>query len=251
MPVDATLQSFLFVLARVAGVVVFLPVPGYRSAAWGVRAVLAMGLTLALAPKWPVVSGAPAWKLWDLGAEAALGVSVGLVAAWLMEAFVAAMQLLGLQAGYSYASTIDPSTQADSGVLQVLAQLAAGLLFFAAGLDAAMIRVFARSFDLLPPGGFRLTGEIAGAMIGFVSHSFSVGVRMALPVIALLGLVDLALALVGRIEAQMQLLSLAFPIKMLVAMVVVGSAAPLWLPLFERSAARAVELAARMAGGGG
>ncbi len=48
------------------------------------------------------------------------------------------------------------------------------------------------------------------------------GVRLALPVVALLVMVDIALALLGRLNAQLQLLSLAFPAKMLVALLMLG-----------------------------
>jgi flagellar biosynthetic protein FliR len=47
-------------------------------------------------------------------------------------------------------------------------------------------------------------------------------VRLALPVVALLVMVDVALALLGRINAQLQLLSLAFPAKMLIALILLS-----------------------------
>ena len=47
-----------------------------------------------------------------------------------IEAFMVGAQMIGLQAGYSFASTVDPSTQADSTVLVVFAQTAAGLPCF-------------------------------------------------------------------------------------------------------------------------
>ena len=43
---------------------------------------------------------------------------------------------------------------------------------------------------------------------------FSTGLRLALPVAGMLLLVDLALALVGRINAQVQMITIAFPLKM-------------------------------------
>jgi len=49
-----------------------------------------------------------------------------------------------------------------------------------------------------------------------------VGLRLAFPVVALLVMVDVALALVGRVNAQLQLLSLAFPVKMALTLVVFG-----------------------------
>jgi flagellar biosynthesis protein FliR len=126
--------------------------------------------------------------------------------------------VLGLPAGYGYASTVDPNTQADSGILLVLAQLSAGLLFFALGLDREVFRLFAQSLERIPPGVFVLRPISAQAMVGIASALFSVGVRLALPVVALLAMVDVALALLGRLNAQLQLLALAFPVKMLAAL---------------------------------
>ena len=71
--------------------------------------------------------------VWVLS-EAAFGIVAGVLVGLTPEAIVMGAQMLGLQAGYGYASTIDPNTQADSGILLVLAQLLAGLLFFALGL---------------------------------------------------------------------------------------------------------------------
>ena len=83
--------------------------------------------------------------------EAALGVGIGLAVAFATEAFSVGAQMMGLQAGYSFASTVDPNTQADSPVLVVFAQLAAGLLFFAMGLDREVLRIFARSLETRRP----------------------------------------------------------------------------------------------------
>src|SRR4029077_8897605 len=55
LPVS-TMLAFLYVLARVAGVIAFLPIPGFRNAPSTVRAVLAMAFTVALFPAWPAVS---------------------------------------------------------------------------------------------------------------------------------------------------------------------------------------------------
>ena len=219
------LYAFLLVLARVGGALVFVPLPAVNGAPVAARISLAAGLTLALAARWPVVDPAAvsparlcAWTL----SEAAVGLAVGVSVAIVLEVFVLAAQILGLQAGYAYASTIDPNTQADSGILLVFAQLTASLLFFAAGLDREVFRLFARSLDSIPPGAYVLGPPSAAAMIHLGATLFSVGLRIAFPVVALLVMVDVALALVGRINAQLQLLSLAFPAKMAVALVVLS-----------------------------
>jgi flagellar biosynthetic protein FliR len=186
---------------------------------------LALGFTLALSARWPEVNatGIGIFTLagWAIS-EAALGIAIGVSVAIVLESFNFAAQVLGVQAGYGFASTIDPNTEADSGILLVFAQLIAGLLFFAMGLDREVLRLFAQSLDKVPAGTYVFGRASADSLIRLASGLFSVGVRLAMPVVALLVMVDVALALLGRINSQLQLLSLAFPAKMLIALLVLS-----------------------------
>jgi flagellar biosynthesis protein FliR len=217
----STLLGFLLVLCRISGVFVFLPVPGLRSGSDPARIFAVLAITISLYPLWPNVGhmeqsiGALAATI---ASEAVLGITIGLGVAFVMEVLSMAAQVSGLQAGFGFASTIDPNTQNDSSILLVIAQTLAGLLFLASGLDREVMRVFAASLEKFPPGHFALSTGIAEAIVKLSSGIFSLGVRLALPIVALLGLVDLALALLGRLNAQLQLISLAFPVKMMAAM---------------------------------
>jgi len=235
----AGLQSFLLVLARVAGAVSFVPFPGFSNGADAARVALALGLTAALAPLWPAVAlpePLVGSLVAALASEAAFGLTVGLAVAILIESLLVAAQVFGLQAGYSYASTIDPSTQADSNLLLVLAQLSGGLLFFALGLDRQILRVFAASLVAHPPGTFFLARSSIDTVIGLGSAMFTTGVRLAMPVVVLLALIDISLALLGRIHQQLQLLTLAFPVKMLAALAFLGLVFVLFLPVYRTAA---------------
>jgi flagellar biosynthetic protein FliR len=66
----------------------------------------------------------------------------------------------------------------------------------------------------------------------------STGLRLALPVAALLILIDFALALVGRVQQQLQLLSLAFPGKMAAALAILAVLAPVVPRIFNSAAQR-------------
>lgn len=246
-----TLYGFLLVLARVGGALVFVPLPGVKGAPEAVRAALALGFTLALAARWPAVDAAAVTPMklagWAL-AEAAVGIAIGVAVAIVLETFTLAAQVLGLQAGYAYASTIDPTTEADSGVLLVFAQLAAGLLFFSLGLDREVLRLFAQSLDAVPVGRYVFGPSSALALVGLASGLFAVGVRLALPVVALLLMIDVALALLGRLNQQLQLLSLAFPIKMLAALLVLSWVAVLFPRILLEFSGHAWTVARRMLG---
>jgi flagellar biosynthesis protein FliR len=235
-----TIYAFLLVLARISGAIVFVPIPGFSAGPEPVRIILALSFTMSLFPVWPAVTVVPGIGLlagW-LVSEAALGITVGLVVSFLSEAFGVFGQMVGLQAGYSFASTIDPTTQADSGIFIILAQTISGLLFFALGLHREVLRLFARSLENIPPGTFAITAAHADALIRLGSTIFSTGVRLAFPVVALMVMVDIALALLGRINAQLQLGSLTFPAKMLAGLAIVSAMAAIFPTICQAYAER-------------
>ncbi len=121
-----------------SGALAFVPLPGLSAVAGPAKVAFAIGFTLALSAQWPTVEAqsvtASTLAAWA-GAEAAIGVAIGVSVTIVLEAFTLSAQVLGLQAGYAFAQTIDPNTQADSGILLVLAQLLGGMFFFAMGLD--------------------------------------------------------------------------------------------------------------------
>jgi len=234
----STLYAFLLVAARTGGLVAFLPFPGLRNAPDSFRVVLALVLAFALFPAWPQLPNTPvsmgtliAWAF----SEAGFGLAVGIAVAFFIEAFQLAMQILGLQAGYGYATTIDPSSQADSGVLQVLTMLVTGLLVFSTGIDRELFRILGASLETVPAGSWTVTAASADGIARLGSAMFSLALRLAMPVIALLLLIDLALALLGRMQQQLQLLTLAFPVKMLAALGLLTAMAPTIARLFESS----------------
>jgi len=224
-----TLYAFLLVLARVSGVFVFVPLPGIQAGPAFIRAALSASITLALMPLWPAIPSVGlsfgtlvGWLL----AEAGLGIGVGIAVAFLTEIFQMGAQIISLQAGYSFASTIDPTSGADSSVLLSIAQVTAGLLFFATGLDHQVLQAFAQSLRVHPPGQVVLNASMLNQVVQTGSVMFSTGLRLVLPLLALLLIVDISLALLARLNSQLQLITLAFPIKMLLSLALLA-----WLVL--------------------
>lgn len=255
MPSDSLLSpgqllGFLLVLCRVAGIFVFAPVPGMKNGPDLLRVLLSLSITVALYPLWPRVPASEqsiSSVVAAILAEAAFGLSIGLAVAFTLEALQMAAQVVGVQAGYGYASTIDPATQADSPVLLVFAQLFSGLLFFATGLDREVLRACALSLEKLPPGKFVISVNLVHSLIVLSSGIFSTGVRLALPAVALLGMLDLSLALLGRVNSQLQLLTLAFPLKMLASLVLMAFTAVLFARVFSVYAGQVVDVIRQIA----
>src|SRR5579863_3808015 len=92
----STIYAFVLVLARVAGFVTFIPIPGFRNAPDTVRVLLALTLSFALFPVWPnlpnenpPVSQLGAWAF----CEAGFGLAAGLAVALFAETFQIAAQV--------------------------------------------------------------------------------------------------------------------------------------------------------------
>lgn len=243
------LYSFLLALARVSGFLVCVPMPGINGLPEMSRIVLALALTMCLMPVWPAAPSDAALgnglAVIQVAAEFLLGLAVGVVVSCLLEGLLMATQILGLQAGFSYAFMIDPNTQADSGVLQLAAYLMASSLFFSLGLDHVTLTTLAHS---LGSGPALLNADSATAIIRLAGGIFTMGVRLSLPVVAFLMLLDISLAVLGKINAQLQLLSLSFSVKMLAGLVLLAAALPAFAPILRAAAGRSFQILSRMLG---
>jgi len=240
-----TLYAFLLTLARISGIFIFVPLPGIKAGPEAARAVLALSMTLALASRWPVVdAGAVNVMLmagWIL-AEAAMGIAIGLAVAFIAEGFQMGAQIISLQAGYTFATTIDPTSGADSAVLLTIAQLAAGLLFFATGFDRQVLLAVAQSLSSQAPGHLAISSSLVNRLIQTGSSIFTTGLRLVLPLLALLLMVEISLALLTRLNSQLHVMTLAFPIKMLLSLTLFAWLLLIFPKVFGQSAGQAMQM---------
>jgi len=236
------LLAFVLVLARVSGVVALAPLPGARLLPATARVALAVVLAALLTPLASVrlAPAGPGTVAGWMIREAAFGVGVALALQMLNEMLGMAAQLLGFQAGYSYINTVDPTSQVDATILNVLLTLLGGLLLFAFDLHLAVVRALALSFERIPAGEFVVAPQAAMRLARLGAAVFETAVRLAFPVVAVLLLLDLALALLSYVNARMQLLTLSFPVKMAVTMAVLAIICSSVPRLYEQLARRAM-----------
>ena len=245
------LYGFLLVLARISGVFVFLPLPGLQAGPSAAKITLSMVLTFGMYSRWPVLDPVPGSMIQVAGwmiAEAAIGVATGLAVAFTIEAITFAAQAISTQAGFAYASTIDPNTEADSTVLIMLAQLTAGLLFFTMGLDRVLLTVLSRSLETHPPGAFTASRASVEALVMLGSNIFTTGLHLALPLMTLLFLIDLSIGLLGHLNSQLQLIALAFPAKMIAALAALSLLILLIPKLYQQLGAASLSALGRLLG---
>ncbi len=243
MPADFRdlVLTFATCLARVSGVVALAPLPGWKASPRELRAFLAFAFTIMLLPVSPAQTfqQSPSALQWAgcLMTEAVVGLLLGCTVSFFLESFGLAAQLFGLQAGFSYASTIDPNSEADSGVLQVALQLLGGMVFLSLGFDRTVLRSLALSFEAIPPGTAIGDHFQINRLMVLGTEMWRVAFRLALPIAVLLLLLDLTLAMLNRLQGHLQLLSLAFPVKLLATLVILAALLA-YVPELARQEAR-------------
>jgi flagellar biosynthetic protein FliR len=244
----ALIYSFLLVVARIGGALIFVPMPSLRSGADPVRIILILAVALSLYPVWPVVS--PQLSALEycgfVLVDAAYGLSIGLLVGFLSEAGLLFGQICGLQTGFSFASTVNPDSQADSPVMSTIAQTLSAFLFVTLGLHRYVIRVFADSLVTLPPGKLTVNAHWGELILRAAADIFVVGLRLAFPIIGLMLMLDLTLALLGRFNAHLHLITMSSPVKILAALAAVSVLLMLFPAVYSAYAERIFRVAAAL-----
>jgi flagellar biosynthetic protein FliR len=147
----------------------------------------------------------------------------------LVNAIATAGSLVDLFAGYSLAAVYDPLADHSAAVFGRFYQLMAATLLFATNGHLILVNGFFRSFDAIPVNGLA-AGDMASVLTGNLGTFMIAAVEVAGPIIACLFLSEMTLGLVARAAPSLNVFSLAFPLRIVVALLVVGLALPLITP---------------------
>ena len=241
------LSAMTLALVRVSGMLVFAPF--FSSSALPVRSKAALVLTVAFLLA-PLVAGLPNARA-EIGfaallGELAVGLVYGLTLAMLQEMLLFAGQIAGVQFSFSLVNLLDPSTHIETPLLGDLFQLLGTLVVIAAGLDRILLASLIRSFHAVPLGGYALAPVTGLAIVRAAGGVFLAGVELAAPVLAATLLVEVAVALAGRLSPQLPVMSLTVPLKTLTGFAILAGSMALWPRFIESRFAGLLDLAERL-----
>jgi flagellar biosynthetic protein FliR len=134
--------------------------------------------------------------------------------------------LADILSGFSFGATVDPINGNQGGTFSELYSLIGVMLFIAIGGDAWLMRGIARTFTLVPlTKGPNLT-SLTNAAEASVASLFVSAVEVAAPLILALLITDVAFGMVSRVVPQMNVFSVALPLKVGVSLLVVAASLP-------------------------
>lgn len=245
---ESLISAALFIGVRVGGVMLFAPFFSGESIPPQVKLALTVVLTALLYPVCRPVTAGGGVLAWVevVGAEVVTGLLLGLAVQFVLEGAQMAGHIMGVQAGYSLVTLLDPQTQADTPVLATFQQLLAVLIFLQLNVHHWLLRGLAASFAYLPPGSGLASLRASSILLRAAGGIWLAGMQMAAPVVVATMLVDITLGFLAKASPQMPVLFLGLPIKTLLALSVFASMLLLWPGIFERRFAAGISLGERL-----
>jgi flagellar biosynthetic protein FliR len=235
--IAAWVGSFVWPLVRIAALVSVAPVFGSRLLPRRLRLILVVVLTwtvLPFIPPVPAVEPVSPASLLITAQQVLIGMSMGFMLRLVFGALEVGGQIIAMQMGLSFASSVDPQNGAQLPLLSHFYTLIGTLAFLALDGHLMLIQVLVESFRTLPVATLGLHTDALWTLAGWASQMFGGAVLIALPAIASLMVVNLAFGVITRATPQFNIFAVGFPISLLLGLFIILYSLPTLLPQLER-----------------
>ncbi|HEV3425839.1 MAG TPA: flagellar biosynthetic protein FliR [Paraburkholderia sp.] len=244
------LTAFLWPFVRILALVATAPVFGNRSLSTPVKIGLAAFTTIIVAPtlgampQVPVFSGAGVWIIVN---QFLIGAALGLTMQIVFTAIQATGEFVGLGMGLGFATFFDQQASGSSAVLSSYMNVFAMLVFLVLDGHLQMVSALIATFQSAPVSSDLFGAEGWRALAAWGSTIFSMGLLLALPVVAALLITNLALGILNRAAPQIGVFQIGFPLTMLTGMLLLQLMVPNMIPFFARLFDNGIEEMGRVA----
>ncbi len=216
----AALRAWWWPFLRISGFLLTAPIIGTRALPRRVRLLLALTLTLVLAPSLKLDAAIAALEplsaagLLVVVQQITIGAALGLVLRMIFVVFEFAGQVIAQQMGLGFAAMVDPQSGMQVPVISQFYVVLATLLFFASNAHLQLIRLLADSFTLLPVGA-SIGRDMLAEVMRWSGELLALAVMLMLPTVIALLVVNLVFAVMTRSAPQLNIFAIGFPVTLL------------------------------------
>jgi flagellar biosynthetic protein FliR len=214
-PLDLT--PWLLVFARVSAVLAVFPIFSMANIPVRVRIGLGALTAFLVTPLLPAL-GAPPASLFGWIGLLAMEVGVGLLLGFICRLIFYILEFAGsvaaMEMGLNLAASFNPFSSGRSEAPGLVLYNLGAVIFLSMDMHHWLLAALQRTYRLLPIGAAQLREALLVDVVGRTSHLFVLGLLMVAPVMAVVFLVNLVFAVLGRAVPQMNVFgeSLAFRI---------------------------------------
>jgi|SRR5579883_72451 flagellar biosynthetic protein FliR len=238
------LAALVLAMVRLSGVIVAAPFFSSQAIPKQIKAVFVIATAALLAP---TVAGLPTAHA-ELGilsvmGELAVGLVFGFSLTLLNEILLFTGQVMGVQFSFSLANLLDPNSQVETPLMSQMFSLFGIWVLIAAGLDDTMLAALMRSYVNAPLGAIFLDAKSGLALVEMMGGVFFAALQLAAPVLAATMLVEVVVALVGKMSPQLPVMAITVPAKTITGYVLLLGSLALWPRFIEAHFMRLMDAA--------
>lgn len=226
--IGGLLGSFLWPMFRIMGFFLAAPVLGSNFVPVRVRLILALAVSMLVAPSLPPVpqiEGLSLTVMIVVVQQILIGLALGFFLQMLFQIFVLLGQMIAMQMGLGFASMVDPSNGVNVAILSTFYLMFVTMLFITFDGHLVMIEIIADSFVQVPIGTGGLGNDVYMQIVSTISWVFSSALLLALPALTALLMTNFAFGIMTRAAPQMNIFALGFPVALMFGLFVI------WLSL--------------------
>lgn len=226
----AWVSPLIWPFIRILALLGVVPVIGQRSVPARVRVALSFLIAVAVLPSLPPMPVVPldsSLAMMLVIQQVLIGVSIAFAVRIVFAAVEFAGEVGGLQMGLNFAGFFNPATSGQTTALSNFFGVAVSWLFIVINGHLLLIAAVVQSFHAFPVGPEPFAFLMATRPELWGAEIFSLGLWIALPLIAMLLFTNLALGIISRVAQQMNIFAIGFPITLSVGLIGVLLTLPL------------------------
>lgn len=214
------IKGCFFPFVRILALIMVAPITGEKEVPNRVKIALALIIAMLL-PSSPLSDDLSIYSLtaiWVIAQQIMIGVMIGFAMQLAFIAMRFSGELISMQMGLGMATFFDPIGGPSTSVLSRLINVIALLIFLNLDGHLWLLYGLSNSFDIIPiaadplnHNGYLTVIEISGLL-------FINGLMLALPLLTLLLIVNLALGLLNRITPQLSIFVVGYPMTLLLGL---------------------------------
>lgn len=211
---------FMIIFVRIIGSIAFLPIIEETRMPRIALSGLGIGIALPVFFKTDVTVTYYMPNLVSYSAllvkEMITGLTLGFIVKLFFQVYPFMGSLLSMQGGLSMSVVMDPTSGTQATQIGRLYNLGLAVIFIQSGGYHWFVKTLIESFDLIPIGKAIFSNNIAMGMVETMGVYFELGLKLAMPIVGVILVVDFAMGILARTVPQMNMFVVGIPIKMII-----------------------------------
>ena len=219
---DTYIVGFILLFFRFGALFLATPIFSHKNIPMTIKTSMAFFFTIVFYSSMPVLQleiNIPTILLAILS-EIFFGLSIGIILLLAYNVITFAGGQISFMMGFSMASAIDPQSGVSMPIISQFLSLIGLMVLLAIDLHHWLLLFIDSSLSAIPLGGFLMNENLFNYIISATSNMLVVGFMIAFPIIALSLLQDVIFGMLMKTMPQFNLLVIGFPIKIMVAFLV-------------------------------